>query len=99
MGSMLTADSSPESPRMSCRYCRTMKRNPNRARNCTKIDKVPAARLRWAKTGGEQQGVAVQLPGGEADQDLTAGMAWRVNLLALAGLAAVGLVCAHRLGD
>jgi hypothetical protein len=54
---MLTADSSPESPRMSCRYCRAMKRNPNRAKNWAKIDRLPAARLRWAKTRGSSSGV------------------------------------------
>jgi hypothetical protein len=56
MGSMLSAESSPESPRMSCRYCRTIKMKPNMAKNCTKIDRLPAARARRAKTRGSSIG-------------------------------------------
>ena len=70
MGSMLTAESSPESPRMSCRYCRTMKMNPKRRRTATKIDRLPAARPGVGEHPGvEHRGAAVQLPGDEAGQD------------------------------
>src|ERR1039457_22763 len=57
MGSMLSAEISPESPRMNCRYCKAMKMNPNRAKNCMKIDRLPAARPRWAKTRGSSIGL------------------------------------------
>src|SRR5579875_515919 len=70
MGSMLTAETSPESPWMSCRYCKTMKMKPNRAKNCTKIDRLPAARAGRAKTRGvEHRDAAAELPSGEAGQD------------------------------
>src|ERR1035438_7146919 len=71
MGSMLTAETSPESPRMSCRYCRTMKMKPKRAKNCTKIDRLPAARAGRAgeNPGIDHRGAAAELPSGEAGQD------------------------------
>ena len=61
MGSMLTAATRAESPRTSCRYCRMMKMKPKNAKNCTKIDRLPAARPRL----GEQPRVEQRARGGE----------------------------------
>ncbi len=55
-GSMLAAETRPESPRMSCRYCSTMKMKPNMPKNCTKIDRLPAVSARCRKTRGSSRG-------------------------------------------
>ena len=46
MGRMQTADTSADRSRTNCRYCRTMKMKPKKAKNCAKIDMLPAARAR-----------------------------------------------------
>ncbi len=56
IGTRLSADTNGLSPRTSCRYCRTRKTNPKKAKNCTVIDTVPAANARYRNSRGSSSG-------------------------------------------